>query len=163
MIKKIAIFLMTSFQFDSCCACRCICKIFTALLHRSFSRMFRSRSMKENKNECERWHSFFFSGCVVGGGGEIGRVSDERTVCFRRSMPESPYDNSRLLSFDCQKWLSISNSQFHTYWSNTYSYNNIFENISQQSPPPSPPIIMIIMLPEYISTRVIISAHGDVN
>ena len=42
----------------------------------------------------------FFSG--GGGGGsvsmEIWRVSDKRTICFRRSMPESPYGNSRLLN-----------------------------------------------------------------
>ena len=45
-----------------------------------------------------------FSGGGGGGGGggrvgmEIWRVSDKRTICFRRSMPESPYGNSRLFN-----------------------------------------------------------------
>ena len=46
---------------------------------------------------------FFFKPFFGGGGGggvgmEIWRVSDKRTICFRRSMPESPYGNSRLFN-----------------------------------------------------------------
>ena len=47
---------------------------------------------------------FFFKTFFRGGGGggrvgmEIWRVSDKRTICFRRSMPESPYGNSRLFN-----------------------------------------------------------------
>ena len=48
---------------------------------------------------------FFFNFFFRGGGGveggrvgmEIWLVSDKRTICFRRSMPESPYGNSRLI------------------------------------------------------------------
>ena len=47
---------------------------------------------------------FFFFNFFSGGGGggvrvgmEIWRVSDKRTKCFRRSMPESPYGNSCLI------------------------------------------------------------------
>ena len=40
----------------------------------------------------------FFGGGGGGGGGRVGmeiwRVSGKRTICFRRSMPESPYGNS---------------------------------------------------------------------
>ena len=47
--------------------------------------------------------NFFFGvgGGEGGGAGRVGmeiwRVSDKRTICFRRSMPESPYGNSRLI------------------------------------------------------------------
>ena len=46
----------------------------------------------------------FFLGVGGGGGGggrvgmEIWQVSDKRTLCFRRSMPESPYGNSHLFN-----------------------------------------------------------------
>ena len=48
--------------------------------------------------------AFFFFYFFLGGGGgggvgmEIWRVSDKRTICFRRFMPESPYGNSRLIN-----------------------------------------------------------------
>ena len=45
---------------------------------------------------------FFFFNFFMGGGGGVGmeiwRVSDKWTICFRRSMPESPYGNSRLIN-----------------------------------------------------------------
>ena len=44
---------------------------------------------------------FFFNWGGGGGGGvgmEIWRVSDKRTICFWRSMPESPYGNSHLFN-----------------------------------------------------------------
>ena len=77
---------------------------------------------------------FFFFNFFGGGGGgrgggrvgmEIWRVSDKRTICFRRSMPVTlvylMIDISHLIC-DCQNWLSISNSEtneYHTYWSIT--------------------------------------------